>query len=402
MRALCVSKVKFSEVLDQVFADLQSEFLGLFKASLEGHLEALRDRIIGTRRYQRGNTRKRWGYTVRKSIQIPVGELQQVRIPRIRDHAHEISLFCDRYVKRAGIITALIIEMFLWGMSTRRLSILSKKLYGIGLTPTSISRLKQLVAERVAQMRSAPIAEDIQILVIDGLHGKFRKRGQGVCLLAIGLDGEGHATLLDWSGCSSESAQNWRRLFRRLKKRGLKRVKLVVSDDASGVPQAIRDVWGEECEHQLCLWHFSREVAQCLKRRSPEEVEEFMRDYWEIFNARTPKEAAKRWKKFLHTWQARQPAAISKMKNKHHKLFCFLQYPSKWRHRIRTVNLAERFFAQLQTFLQRFPGWIDEEHIALIVGLFIQGMKLFQRNQENYYAQEILENILNTNFNRIT
>ena len=146
MSSLCLSKIKLSELLNQVFEDLRGEFLLLFKSNLEAQLEDIRDQIIRTRRYQRGNVKKRWGYTVRKWIQTPIGNLESIRLPRIRDHSHEISLFCDRYVKRSGIINSLIIEMFLWGMSTHRLRILSRNLYQIGMTVSGISHLKRLVA----------------------------------------------------------------------------------------------------------------------------------------------------------------------------------------------------------------------------------------------------------------
>lgn len=176
MQALVLSKIKLSELLNQVFDDLRGEFLLLFKSSLEAQLEDIRDQIIRSRRYERGNVKKRWGYTFRKWIQTPIGYLEDVRIPRIRDHSHEISLFCDGYIKRAGVVNALIIEMFLWGVSTHRLRILSRKLYQIGMTATGISHLKRLVVERVQEMRESRIDEGIRILVVDGVHGKYRGR----------------------------------------------------------------------------------------------------------------------------------------------------------------------------------------------------------------------------------
>jgi transposase-like protein len=396
-----VSKIKLSEVLSQVFNDLRGRFLEIFHRALEMHLEEIRDEIIRTPRYFRGNVKKRWGYTVRKWMQTPVGILTEVRIPRIRNYAHEISLFCDRYVKRAEEINAFIIEMFLWGMSSRRLSIVSKKLYQVGLTASSVSGLKRLVNDRVTKMRQSPIPAGIKILVIDGLFGKYRKGGRGVCLLAIGIDENGKASILDWLGCDSENGRNWRRLFRQLKHRGLAEVELVVSDDARGVVGAIEDVWGENCAHQLCLWHVSQDLVRTLSNRERGYVKHFLGEYWQVFEGSDLRESQERWQHFIGKWWGKEQAAIGKLLEKKSKLFVYFAYPQSWRYRLRTVNLAEGFFSHLRTFLRRYPGWIDEEHIALIFGLYILGMKVFRKNKENYYGQEIPENILNLNFNRI-
>jgi len=402
MSSLCVSKVKLSELLNQVFEDLRGEFLLLFKSNLEAQLEAIRDQIIRTRRYHRGNVKKRWGYTVRKWIQTPIGNLEGIRIPRIRNHSHEISLFCDRYVKRSGVINALIIEMFLWGMSTHRLGVVSRKLYRVGLTATSISRLKRLVAQRVKDMREARISDEIKILVVDGLHGKYRGCGRGVCLLAIGVDEKGESKLLDWLGCEGESSANWRRLFRRLKARGLNEVKLVVSDDHRSIKEAINDVWGDDCIHQLCLWHLGEAMKRVLRSRSRGFIKHFMREYWKIFETVDVRMAGNRLQEFIHKWHREEPEAIEKLICQQEKLFLYFAYPEPWRRRLRTVNLAEGFFSQFRNLLRRFPGWIDENHIEMIVGIYIAGKKLFHHNQLNYHNPEIPANILNLNFNRIT
>lgn len=123
MKALCVSKVKFSELLRQVLAERRPSFLQLCKRILEEELKGLRDRIIGTGRFGRGNIKKRWGYTVRKCIQTPLGALEQVQIPRIRAVKHKVSLFCNWYVKRSEEITAVLLEILVWGLISRRCSV---------------------------------------------------------------------------------------------------------------------------------------------------------------------------------------------------------------------------------------------------------------------------------------
>lgn len=402
MQALCVSKVKLTDLLDQVLDSLCSEFLQIFKLTLENELLRLRDDILRTRRYQRGNVLKRWGFTVRKWIQTPLGLLSEVRIPRIRSYAREVSLFCDRYVKRSGLMNALFLEMFLWGMSSRRLSVLSAKLYRSGLTASSICRLKRLVADRVAQWRQRRVSAEIGVLVVDGVYGRFRERGKAVCLMAIGVDRQGHAHLLDWQGAQSESTTNWRRLFRRLYARGLTRVELVVSDHAAAITEAMRSVWGRHCRQQLCLWHFSREVGRLLSALDPAEQRAYRRDFWELFGSLDVHELQQRWEAMKQKWRNKAAKAVLHVETHLTQLVAYYDYPSTWRHRLRTVNLAEGFFSQLQNLMRRYPGWVNEEQLLQIVGLQILGMKVFQHNKNHRYTQGATLNILNMNFNRIT
>ncbi len=327
MKALYVSKVKFSEVLSQVLEELRPKFLDMFRVILEQELQAIRDRIIRTRRYVRGNVKKRWGYTVRKWIQTPLGTLEQVRIPRIREVQHEVSLFCDQYVKRSGEISAVLLEMFLWGLSSRRCSVMSQKLFRSGLSANGISLLKRLVMSQVIEMRTGPISSEIKILVVDGVHGKYRGVGRGVCLLAIGVDETGKAHLLDWLGCQGESRRNWKRLFRRLRARGLQKVHLVVSDDRPEMGEAIERVWGKDCAHQLCLWHISQEIKRGLTHRARGYVRQIMRDFWEVFDGLDLSEATTRWDQFVKTWSLKEPKTIEKFKEKKDHLFLYYAYP---------------------------------------------------------------------------
>lgn len=220
--------------------------------------------------------------------------------------------------------------------------------------------------------------------------------------MALGVNEKGESKLLDWLGCEGESSTNWRRLFRRLRARGLKEVKLVVSDDHKAIEQAIDTVWGEDCLHQLCLWHLSQAMRRVLSSRSRGFVRCFLREYWEIFEAVDVQESGQRLQNFICKWQSIEAEAIEKLHNQQDKLFLYFAYPQAWRHRLRTVNLAEGFFSHLRNLLRRFPGWIDEEHIEMIVGIYIAGMKLFHHNQQSYHKPEIPANILNLNFNRIT
>ncbi|RME56665.1 hypothetical protein D6779_10180 [Candidatus Parcubacteria bacterium] len=348
--------------------------------------------MIGTAPYQRGNIRKRWGYRTRKWIDTPYGSLENVRIPRVRGRHHEIRLFADRFVKRSELLKESMLEMFVAGVSTRSISGLMKRFTGTGISAGAICRLRRFVKEELSQMRRSRIDSSIRILVVDGVWGRYRKGGkQGVCLVALGVDKTGKTHLLDWLGCDAESGAHWRRLFRRLRERGLKQVELLVSDDHKAAVEAYHQVWSKQGAHQLCLWHFQQQLQKRLSSISWGKRRRFVHHYWEVFNAFSLEECEHRARQFLAEWKAHSEM-VDYFQAHWPQLTNYYRYPEEWRHRIRTVNLAEQFFAQLQTFIRRFPGWIDEEHIELLLAFFVKTRRLFQ-----FKKMEIPKTLLNFN-----
>jgi len=111
--------------------------------------------VIGNRRYGRGFPYKRWGYTIRKWIQTPIGLLQHVKIPRVRGYGREIGLLIDRYVHRSRELDEILLEGFLWGISSRRLRIWAKRVFGDSLSHSGICQLKSLIRDRVNSARAS-------------------------------------------------------------------------------------------------------------------------------------------------------------------------------------------------------------------------------------------------------
>lgn len=401
MLALPVGKYTLSELLSQAFASIHEQILGIYKQELEGMLEDARDRIIGGKRYRRNFRYKRWGYTVRKWLQTPIGVLSAVRIPRIRSRGREIGIIVDRYLHRSKELEEILLEGYLWGLSSRRMRVWARRVFGDTVSHGSICKLKDRLRLSVETMRTESIDAETKILVVDGLWGKYRSRGTGVVLIALGVDGAGKVKLLDWLGCESERKSNWCRLFRRLQRRGLEDVELLVSDGVVGISDAFSLVWKKSPRHQYCLWHLGNDLVRELVDRSWSRKRHLLRDYWEIFDGLTRAEAQARLEAFYRKWGQKEAHAVVKLLQKEDRIFNYYHYPQFWRHRLRTTNLAEGFFSHLRTFLRRFPGWVDEDHINFVLGVYLVGMRVFHNNRENITTQKIPDALLNVNFNRI-
>ena len=235
MSSLTVTDFKFTDLLSQAFFNVHSVLLQILKEALENSLIQLRDEVIGAKAYHRGMRYKRWGYTIRKWIQTPIGLLKQVRIPRVRSAHNEIRLFIDRFSRRSIELEEILLEGYLWGMSSRRLSVLMKRLFKDSLSATSICKLKQKVREGIERYRSQSIHTDIVALVVDGVWIKYRSAGKGVILAALGITAQGQVIFLDWQVSDSESTSAWLRLFKTLVSRGLKTPEVIVSEDAPAI-----------------------------------------------------------------------------------------------------------------------------------------------------------------------
>ena len=398
MSSLTVTNFRFTDLLDQAFSEVHSVLLHILKESLENSLLNLRDEVIGAKAYHRGMRYKRWGYTIRKWIQTPIGIIEQVRIPRVRSAHNEIRLFIDRFCRRSSELEEILLEGYLWGLSSRRLSLLMKRLFKDNLSASSICKLKQTVQESIERYRNQSIEAEIIALVVDGVWVKIRHRGKVVILAALGLTSQGQVVFLDWQVSQSENISAWTHLFRRLLSRGMKIPEVVISDDTPGITRAMEYAFGSDVKHQLCLWHVSEDMKCHMKTRQRWNVRYFMRDYWEVFDALSKKELEKRLDLFVQNWQEKEPEAIKTFLSKKKNLTVYYDYDIRWRHRMRTTNLAEGFFKHLRAFFRRYPGWIDEKQINATFGLYLLGMNAYRHNKKHL---ETPISINNANFNRI-
>ena len=309
MQSLVIKKYTLTGLISQVLNDVRERILGIYKDVLEGMFENVRDDIIGNPEFSgRGFRYKRWGYTVGKLIQTPIGVLTDVKVPRIRGGEREIRICADRYVRRSEEIEEILIEGYVWGMSSRKLRLWAKRVFGDIISHSGVCRIKDKVRGLVSEMREAVIPADIKIIVVDGLFGRYRNRGNGCVLVAIGIDTRGGFHLLDWMGCTTEDGMNWTILFRRLDSKGTNQEPLFIT-------------------------------GTC----------------------------------FCFDTACKQPRVLG----------------------------AEGFFRHLRTFLKRLPGWVDEDHINLLLGIYLLEITVFKHNYNNFNTQETPKTIINDNFNKI-
>ena len=231
----------------------------LMQRTMQQVLEAELTSFLGAETYERNGERRGWrnGYKPR-TLKTRVGELE-LMVPKDRDGEFQTELF-ERYQRSEKALVAAMLEMYVGGVSTRKVSAITEALCGLEVSKSQVSSLTQKLDAEIAAWRMRPLTEAYPYLVVDARYEKVRQGGavvsQGV-LVVCGIDARGYREVLGCWVAESESEASWGAVFAELKQRGLHGVRYVVSDDHAGMVKAIGRhfqgaVW------QRCQVHFVR------------------------------------------------------------------------------------------------------------------------------------------------
>jgi putative transposase len=364
-------KLTLKQVVEQGFAEIRDQFLGQLKRVVEGLLAAERDRRLAELQRQ-GEKVYRWGYTVRKCWQTLWGALTEVRVPRLRSR-EEVGLL-EKYQRHA--LDDVLFALTVGGLSQRKVVAWVRRFLGGRLSPASIGAVLSQAQQEVERRRQAPLrGRAYRAWVVDGVYLRYRRclhdgPRAGVLLVAVGVRADGSFQVLDWLAAPQETAEAYERLFLRLFMRGLEEVALIVSDGAVAITAAAAMAY-PTAAHQLCLAHWFRSLEDLTPALDDARRRKFRREFWWIWEA-DEEAQLRRWAaSFCRRWQFWAPQMAEKFKAELDRVLAYLRWPARWRHRLRTTNLAEGFFRHLRRYLGRFPGCVDPTHSEHVLGCFI-------------------------------
>ena len=232
-----------------------------FRVMLQGMvqevLEAEMDEAVGAGKWERTGTRVgyRSGYYPRTLI-TRVGKLE-LRVPQDRHGRFSTEVF-ERYQRSEKALVSALAEMYVQGVSTRKVKAITEELCGHEFSASTISRINAGLDEGLERFASRELTEEYPYLILDARYEKVREdgviRSQAV-LIAIGINWEGRRSVLAVELANRESASSWKELLAGLKARGLKGVEFVVSDDHPGLKRAVAEML-PEAVWQRCYVHF--------------------------------------------------------------------------------------------------------------------------------------------------
>src|SRR3984893_4034569 len=286
----------------------------------------------------------RSGYYVR-SLVTRVGKLE-LRVPQDRQGRFCTQLF-ERYQRSEKALVAALAEMYVQGVSTRKVKAITEELCGQELSASSISAINQLLDEELERFMGRRLEEDYPYLILDARYEKVRQEGvirSRAVLVAIGVDREGRRQILGVELANRESSSSWKEFLLGLKSRGLRGVLFAVSDDHPGLKRAIAEVLGEAA-WQRCYVHFLRNALDYLPRKADNDCLTELR--W-IYDRRSIEEARQDLAGWLKKWAARYPKLCDWVEGNIEETLTFYRLPRQHHKNLKSTNLLERLNEEIK------------------------------------------------------
>ncbi len=343
----------------------------LLQHTIQGVLEEEITSFLDADTYERTEDRKgyRNGYKPRK-LKTRVGRLE-LMVPKDREGRFQTELF-DKYQRNEKALTLAIMEMYIQGVSTRKVKKITDELCGLEISRSQVSSLAQGLDEDIRIWRNRPLEKEFPYLVVDARYEKVRRGGhvipQGV-LLVVGINEDGYREILGVWNADSENEQSWSEVFRELKDRGLKGLKYVVSDDHSGLVKAVNRqfqgvIW------QRCQVHFIRNVLNLVSKKDRSNILRYLK---EITESPSLESARKRLSEAVAALETTHPKVSEYLDTYGEEILAVYALPEPHRKRMRTTNMLERHNQEIKRrtrVVRIFPN--ERSCIRLVAALAME------------------------------
>jgi putative transposase len=325
----------------------QEDFLRpLIQEIIQQVLEAEMEEALGAGKGERTPNRQgyRAGYYGRTLI-TRVGKLE-LRVPQDRQGRFRTEVF-ERYQRSEKALVGALTEMYVQGVSTRKVKAVTEELCGHEFSASTISRMNQQLDEELQKFGGRQLEEAYPYVILDARYEKVREdaviRSQAV-LIAIGVDWEGRRNVLAVELANRESLSSWREFCLGLKARGLHGVELVISDDHVGLRKAIAEVF-TEAAWQRCYVHFLRNALDYLPRKADNDCLTELR--W-IYDRRSIEEARQDLAAWLKKWTGRYPKLCDWVENNIEETLTFYRLPRQHHKNLKSTNMLERLNEEIK------------------------------------------------------
>ena len=362
----------------------------LVKETVQQILETEMTEALGAAKGQRSPGRRgyRSGYYER-SLVTRVGKLE-LRVPQDRDGHFSTELF-ERYSRVERAFVGALVEMYVQGVSTRKVKAVTEELCGHEFSASAVSRLNVKLDETLRRFAERPLDEDYPYLILDARYERVREDGvvsKRAVLVAIGVNLDGRRCLLGVGLANRESRTSWKEFLTSLIERGLRGVEYVVSDNHEGLKQAVVQalpgaVW------QRCYVHFLRNALDHLPRKHDDDCMTELR--W-IYDRRKLSEVRSDLAAWLKRWQGKYPKLCDWVEENIEETFTVYRLPVGHHKNMRSTNLLERFNEEIRrrTYVVRvFPN--PEACLRLVRALAAEQHEEWQEGNRYLNMQLLLE-----------
>ena len=350
----------------EIRSHLDEVVRGTVEETLNAMLDAEADEMCHAQRYEHSPDRvdTRAGSYKRK-LHTKAGEVE-VKVPKLRKHTFETAII-ERYRRRDISIEEAIVQMYLAGVSVRRVEDVTEALWGTRVSSGTVSNLNKKVYKHIERWRTQKIEGDDAYVYLDGIVLK-RSWGGDVknvsVLAAIGVDSDGYRRILGVSEGYKEDKAGWLGFLKELKERGLTGVRLMISDACLGLVESIAEVF-PDADWQRCAVHFYRNVFSHVPRGKVREVAAMLKAIHAQENREAAESKSKDVIKKLQVMKLK--AAAELVEGSVHETLAYYGYPPQHWLKIKTNNPMERLLKEARRRTKVVGAFPDGNSALMLV-----------------------------------
>jgi transposase-like protein len=385
-----------SDNIIQLNEDLiKNDLKDLVRSSVEETLNALLDKeadeLVNAQKYERSAERQ--GYRsghYKRNFQTTAGEVE-LNVPKLKGVPFETAII-ERYRRRESSVEEALIEMYLAGVSVRRVEDITEALWGTKVSPGTISNLNKKAYEHIEQWRTRPLSGKYPYVYVDGVYLKRSWGGeiQNVSVLvAIGVNEDGCREIIGAAEGMKEDKDSWRSFFVWLKERGLEGVRLIIGDKNLGMLETIPEVF-PDARYQRCTVHFYRNIFSVTPRNKMKAVSMMLK----AIHSQESKEAA-RAKAVQVAEKLREmklSAAAKKLEDGIEETLTYMDFPTQHWSRIRTNNTIERLNREIKRRTKAIGAFPDGQSALMLVCARLRHVAGTQWGTKHYMNMDHLQN----------
>lgn len=380
-----LAKTKEKDVIDQLLD--QIDFHGMTAEELAGEngllkkltsrfyskaLDAEMDEHLGYKKNDNagdnsGNSRN--GYTT-KTVITDDNDTIEVQVPRDRNSTFE-PVIIPKHEKRTPLFNDQIISMYSFGMSTRDIQRHLQQVYGVTVSPETISNITESVMTDVREWQNRPLEKSYPILFLDALRVNSRQDGKNInkaLYVALAINWEGRKEVLGLWLADTEGAKFWMSVLTDIKNRGVEDILIACMDGLTGFPDAVKAVF-PDTHIQHCIVHMIRNSTKFV---SYKDLKAVCRDLKEVYSAINAESGHEALEEFGKKWNDKYPMIQASWKRNWNDLTEFFNYPKDIRRAIYTTNAIESLNFSLRKVTRNKSSFPDDDSIYKVMYLAIK------------------------------
>lgn len=351
---------------EQIKDHLGKMVRGTVEETLNGMLEQEADHLVGAGRYERAEGRKdtRAGH-YNRNLETKAGKVN-LKVPKLRKLTFETAII-ERYQRREASVEEALIEMYLAGVSVRRVEDITEALWGTKVSPGTVSNLNKKIYGTIEEWRNRPIKGSYPFIYLDGISLKRSWAGEVKnvsVLVCIGVNEDGYREILGVAEGACEDVESWRTFLRYLKQRGLKGVELIISDKSLGLVEVLGEFY-PKAQWQRCIVHFYRNVFTAVPKGKRKEVAAMLRAIHAQEDRSAALKKATDVAKKLEKMRLRKATSI--IKDGIEETLSYMSFPREFWRRIRTNNPLERIMREIRRRTRVVGNFPDGESALMLV-----------------------------------